>query len=141
MPVRSIRIAALCVALAFAAGAHIGSPDVYLDGKAGPYQLFVTVRPPQVIPGVADIQIRCESPGVQTISVMPLPMTGPGAKFAPIADKLKTSKQDPRFFTGSLWIMAPGSWQVKITAEGQRGRGVLAVPFPSAALATKKMQT
>ena len=35
------------------ASAHVGSPDVFLEGNAGPYKLFVTVRVPQVIPGIA----------------------------------------------------------------------------------------
>ena len=34
--------------------AHVGSPDVYYEGDAGPYHLIVTVRMPQVIPGVAE---------------------------------------------------------------------------------------
>jgi hypothetical protein len=38
---------------AIPAVAHVGSPDVYYEGDAGPYHLFVTVRMPQVVPGVA----------------------------------------------------------------------------------------
>ena len=33
--------------------AHIGSKDVYEEVSAGPYKLFVTIRTPNVIPGVA----------------------------------------------------------------------------------------
>jgi hypothetical protein len=122
------------------AQAHVGSPDVYLDGKAGPYQLFVTVRPPQVIPGVAALEIRSEAPGVREVRAVPVPIAGPGAKFAPVPDKLARSKEDAQFFTGSLWMMAPGSWQVRVTALGDKGAGVLSVPVPSVATTTKKMQ-
>jgi hypothetical protein len=59
------------------AQAHIGSPDVYFDGKAGPYQLFVTVRPPLVIPGVAELEVRSQTPGVRDIRAIPLPLSGP----------------------------------------------------------------
>ena len=38
--------------------AHVGSPDVFYEGMAGPYRLLVTIRPPIVIPGVAEIEIR-----------------------------------------------------------------------------------
>jgi hypothetical protein len=132
----------LCAAfLSVAVQAHIGSPDVYLEGKAGPYQLFVTLRPPQVIPGVAELEIRSETPGVHEVRAVPVPMQGPGAKFAPVPDKLNQSKEDAQFFTGSLWLMAPGSWQVRVTALGDQGEGVLSVPLPSAAVTTKKMQT
>jgi len=41
-----------------AAQAHVGSPDIYAEGAAGPYRLLVTVRPPLVIPGVAEIEVR-----------------------------------------------------------------------------------
>ena len=113
---------------------------MYLEGKAGPYQLFVTVRPPQVIPGVASLEIRSESRGVQQIRAVPVPIAGPGAKFAPVADSLRRSKEDPQFFTGSLWIMAPGSWQVRINASGDKGEGSISIPVPSASLRTKRMQ-
>ncbi|PYP35456.1 MAG: hypothetical protein DMD48_14260, partial [Gemmatimonadetes bacterium] len=45
--------AAFVAALALqpSVAAHVGSPDVFLDGLAGPYRLFVTVRPPYAIPG------------------------------------------------------------------------------------------
>lgn len=130
----------LLAALAMAAQAHVGSPDVYLEGDAGPYRLFVTVRPPTVIPGVAELEIRSETPGVVQIRAVPLPIGGAGAKFAPIADKLKGSAQDAQYFTGSLWMMQAGSWQVRITVDGARGQGMMTVPVPSLALTTKKMQ-
>lgn len=126
--------------IAFVAQAHVGSPDVYLEGKAGPYQLFVTIRPPQVIPGVAELEIRSETGGVRDVRAVPVPISGPGAKFAPVPDKLAQSKEDAQFFTGSLWMMAPGSWQVRLTANGNQGEGVLSVPVPSVAVTTKKMQ-
>jgi len=121
------------------ADAHIGSPDIYLDGRAGPYQLFVTVRTPTAIPGVAELEIRAETPGITSISAVPLPMVGAAAKFAPVPDELKRSSSDPQFFTGSLWMMQAGSWQIKVTATGNQGRGTVSVPIPSAATTTKKM--
>ena len=128
------------VACSSIAQAHIGSPDIYLDGKAGLYQLFVTIRPPVVIPGVAEIEVRASTGGVAAIHAVPLPMSGPGAKFAPVPDSLTRSREDAQLFTGSLWMMAPGSWQVRIAVDGSQGQGALSVPVPSAALATKRMQ-
>ncbi len=138
--VRIVRVFLALAALTILAQAHVGSPDIYLNGKAGPYQLFVTIRPPQVIPGVAELEIRSETPGVRQIRAVPMPMSGPGAQFAPVPDKLSVSRQDPQFFTGRLWMMSPGSWQVRLSADGLRGKGELAIPVPSAARATKKMQ-
>ena len=100
----------------------------------------MTVRPPIVIPGVAEIEIRSESPGIRKMRAVPLPMAGTGARFAPVPDTLAVSPQDSQLFTGSLWMMASGSWQVRISVDGTEGTGELAIPVPSAARATKKMQ-
>jgi hypothetical protein len=137
---RTLKITVVLTVLAGAAYAHVGSPDIYLDGKAGPYQLFVTIRPPVVIPGVATLEIRSESPGVREIRAVPLPISGPGAQFTPIPDKLKASPQDAEFFTGALWMMTTGSWQVRLTVDGPQGTGVLSVPVPSVARSTQRMQ-
>src|SRR5579885_3153249 len=125
---------------ASAAFAHVGSPDVFFDGSAGPYRLLVTIRPPVVVPGVAEIEIRSSTPGIRQVHIVPLPLTGPGARFAPTPDLAKPSKDDPQFFTGSLWMMASGSWQVRIRASGAEGSGQLSVPVPALASRTMTMQ-
>ncbi|MGC2662009.1 MAG: hypothetical protein WA324_28950, partial [Bryobacteraceae bacterium] len=120
--------------------AHVGSPDVFFEGKAGPYPIFVTIRPPTVIPGVAEVEVRSEAPGVLRVRATPMPMSGPGARFAPTPDALTPSDQDRQFFTGSLWMMTSGSWQVRVSVDGPQGTGTLAVPIPSVARGLKKMQ-
>jgi hypothetical protein len=111
--------------------AHVGSPDVYYEGDAGPYHLFVTVRLPQVIPGVAEIQVRSASPDVQIIKVVPLRLTGPGSNLPSIPDVAERSKEDPQFFLGKLWFMEFGALQVRIDVEGSKGKAQLAVPVAS----------
>ena len=39
--------------LTLPAYAHIGSKDVYEEVDAGPYKLYVTIRPPNHVPGAA----------------------------------------------------------------------------------------
>ena len=68
------------------ARAHVGSPDVFFDGDAGPYHLFVSIRVPQVIPGVATIEIRSDSPDVREVTVVPMRLTGPGSELPPTPD-------------------------------------------------------
>ena len=120
--------------------AHVGSPDVYYEGDAGPYHLFVTVRMPQVIPGVADIEVRGQSGDLRSIEVVPMRLTGPGSKLPPAPDIAQASKDDPQFFTSSLWLMEPGSLQVRISAGGAKGKGELAVPVASYAQSTLPME-
>jgi len=88
--------------VASACHAHVGSPDVFYEGSAGPYRLLVTIRPPQVVPGVAEVEIRSASPEIREIRVAPLPLTGPAAQYPPTPDILRQSKEDPQFYTGSV---------------------------------------
>ncbi len=116
----------------------MGSPDVFYEGKAGPYAAMVTIRPPSVIPGVAEVEIRLPADGIREVRVVPLPLTGIGADHPPTPDVAKRDPQDPHFFTGAVWLMAFGSYQVRVEVEGSQGPGRLSVPVPAiASLVTK----
>ena len=130
----------LSILIAEPLAAHIGSPDVFFQGDAGPYHLVVSIRTPQMIPGVAEIQIRSSTPGVKQIKIVPLYIVGEGSKYPPPPDVLRPSKDDPQFFSGKLWLMASGSWQVRVEADGDAGSGTIAVPVPAAARSTMPMQ-
>jgi len=131
---------ALTLLLAPLGYAHVGSPDVFHEGAAGPYRLLVTIRPPQVVPGVAEVEIRSASPDVRELRVAPVPLTGPGAQYPPAPDILRRAKDDPQFYTGSVWLMACCSWQVRIYADGSGGRGEMAVPVVGVATRTLRME-
>jgi hypothetical protein len=135
-----MRIASLLLAACVALSAHVGSPDIFLEGNAGPYPLFVTIRPPTVIPGVAEVEIRVRSKDISQVRIVPTPMSGAGAKFAPTPDVAQPSKEDAQYFTGGLWMMTSGSWQVKVLVDGSEGKGELAVPVPALANRTETMQ-
>jgi hypothetical protein len=137
---RLLLIVFVLLAVEFPLSAHVGSPDVFCEGSAGPYHLFVTVRTPQVIPGIAEIEIRSESPEVETIQVVPLRLTGQGSKFPPTPDLAQPSKEDPQFFTASLWLMEFGALQVRILADGTKGKAELSVPVPAFAQRSLPMQ-
>jgi hypothetical protein len=127
------------VALPRTASPHVGSPDVFLDAQAGPYRVFVTVRPPRVIPGVAGVEILTSAADVREVRIVPMPLTGPGAQFAPAPDLATQSRDDPRLYTGQLWMMTAGAWQVRVAVDGSRGSGVVAVPVPTLPQATLDM--
>ncbi|HLJ30386.1 MAG TPA: hypothetical protein VKY85_27015 [Candidatus Angelobacter sp.] len=130
----------LVLLLPAAAMAHIGSPDVYYDGHAGPYHLLVTVRPSPVVPGVAEIQVRSAANDISEIKIRPLRLVGPGANLAPKPDLAQQSSDDPQLFTGKLWIMDRGSWQVQIQIAGQHGNAELGVPVPAVSTYSVRMQ-
>lgn len=139
MKLRTWILLASLLPFASFAHAHVGSPDIYAEGQAGPYKLFVVVRPPTVIPGVADVEVRSETPGIDDISITPIPLTGEASKHPPVPEAMKRSADDHAFFTGHLWIMAAGSWQIRLTANGAPGNGIVSIPVPAKATGTMGM--
>ena len=129
----------LCLLLPLAAHAHLGSKDVFEQVNAGPYRLFVTVRPPMVIPGVATVEVRASGTNVDRLRITPVPMVGEASKHPPTPDATTRSAADPQFFTGSLWLMSTGSWKVVLTVDGAAGAATAAVPVPAVALQVLQM--
>lgn len=136
---RTVLCGLLLIAVPFCR-AHVGNPDVYVEGDAGPYHLLVTIRMPPAVPGVAELEIRSGSPGVSEIQFVPLRLTGAGSQMGPAPDSAAQSTLDPRLFTGHLWIMEFHALQVHILVNGSRGRGEMAVPLIAEVQRTLKMQ-
>lgn len=120
--------------------AHVGNKDIYQTVAVGPYMLFVTVRTPLVIPGVAAVEVRSSGSPIRTITITPLPLIGEASKHPPTPDAMKASSSDPAFFTGSLWIMASGSWQVRFSIDGAGGMAMASVPVPAVPTRILRMQ-
>jgi hypothetical protein len=141
LPLRALLILFVCILAApRAADAHVGSKDVFQQVNVGTYKLFVTIRTPTVIPGVATVEVRSSGAPISSIRITPLPLTGEASKHPPTADAMAVSAADPAFFTGSLWLMASGSWQVRFEVSGASGDQTVSVPVPAIAIATLKMQ-
>ena len=121
------------------ASAHVGSKDVFEQINAGPYKLFVTVRMPSVIPGIATIEVRSTGAPVDNILITPTPLTGEASKHPPTPDAMKRSTDDPAFYTGALWLMSGGSWEVHFNVTGSAGPATAAVPVAAMPLAVLRM--
>jgi hypothetical protein len=132
-------VLAACLGAAPPAQAHVGSFDAVQDGMAGPYHLLVTIRPPDVIPGIAHIDVRAFDGDVTRVSVVPLPIAGPGASSPPVPDVAVASPDDPRLYASTLWLMRAGAWKIRVAVEGARGPGELSVPVPALARAVRQM--
>jgi hypothetical protein len=114
------------VGLVVLCSAHIGSPDVWYEGDAGPYHLVVYVRLPGVIPGIADINIQV--PGDrpdQVTAVVNLFQANAGM---PPPDLAKPDERNQGWYATRLWIMAPGSNSVTVSVRGRKGTGSVIVP-------------
>src|ERR1700727_1567157 len=139
-----VHIPSFLIALSFVvcapANAHLGSADVFYENDAGPYHVFVTVRMPKVIPGLAQVEIRSESNDVHEVRLNILRLSGFGYKLQAIPDLAQRSPQDPRFFVGSIWVMETYDLQVRIQIDGARGKAELGIPIPAFAQSTLRMQ-
>ncbi len=133
-------IAAILLFILPAAHAHVGSKDVFETIHAGPYTLFVTVRPPNVIPGVATVEVRSSGAPITRLRVTPLPVTGEASRHPPASDPMQASAADPAFYTGAVWMMASGTWQVRFDIDGPSGAMQATVPVVAVPVSTLKMQ-
>lgn len=112
------------------AAGHIGSPNVVFDGPAGPYAVRVVVRPPEVVPGLAEVIVRADAPDVERVSIRPV-FWRAGVRGAPSGDVLKPVSGETRIYSGQLWLMAYGAYSVYVTVDGPRGSGTAIVPVSS----------
>jgi hypothetical protein len=133
------RVIVILLLLCSTARAHIGSPDVFFEGDAGPYKVFVTVRMPAVIPGVAELEVRARDGDVTGMTVVPMRLSGPGSELPPAPDRATRDARDPKMFGAQLWLMEHGALRVRIAVEGARGPATLSVPLRAAAQRTLGM--
>jgi hypothetical protein len=125
--VRSLRRAALVAAIALVSSAHIGSPDVWFDGLAGPYKVLVHVEAPPVVPGIAIINIRVGEPGVSRVTAFVNHYDATGG--TPPPDVASPIPDSPSWYRTRLWVMSPGSNSVTVSVSGARGEGTVVVPL------------
>jgi len=114
------------------ARAHIGSPNILFEGKAGSYSVRVAIRPPATLPGVAKVNVRIGGGDVTRVMLQAAPWEArddavPAPKLAmPVTG-------EAGLFDAELWFLTTGSYRVRVTVEGSLGTAVLLVPLNSAA--------
>ncbi len=108
------------------ASAHVGSPDTWFDGNAGPYHVIVQIETAGVVPGIAKVSVRAdgERPDVVTIAANKFDATGG----APPPEVALPVQGDPGLFQGRLWMMSGGSNSVTVNVSGKKGGGKVVVP-------------
>ena len=126
----------LVLALGVATSAHVGSPDAYFSGRAGPYNIDVVITPPAVVPGLARIVVHTVDTSVTSVNIRPVYWRA-GSKGAPVGDEAQRVSGQPGTFAGDLWMMASGSYTIEVAVRGRAGNGSAMVPV--AALATGQL--
>src|SRR5437667_7760277 len=135
---RGLRLGAL-VGIALVASAHVGSPDTYFEGAAGPYPVRVIVRNPGVVPGPAQSAVRLlalQPRAIQRVLVLP-GFWAPRTAAPPPPDVATPVPGDSTLYSAALWLMSSGSYSVRVTVEGSAGTGTTLVPVM--AVATRRL--
>ncbi len=122
----------MCSLSASRVQAHVGSPDTFFAGEAGPYGVQVIVGAPGVIPGLAEISVWVSGGEAEQVSVRPVRWDA-GLDGAPPADLAEPIRGEAGLWTAELWLMNSGSYSVYVEIEGDRGRGQVIVPVVAAA--------
>jgi hypothetical protein len=124
---------ALMLASLLAARAHVGSPNVFFDGQAGPHAVRVILRPPAVLPGIVQADVRVATDGVTNVFLQAVPFDA-GVEAAPAPVPATAVTGETNLFNAAFWLLRGGSYSVRVTVEGKRGGGTVIVPLNSAAL-------
>lgn len=131
---RARRFVVLTVTLAvsFSADGHVGSPNVFFEGPAGAYPVRIVVRPPGVIPGLAEISVRVFTNQVARVRVVPI-RWDTGRTGAPPPDEARLVAGESNLYSAQLWFMRGGAQSVEVSVEGGLGAGTVTVPVNAVA--------
>ena len=135
------RARAAALLLAAMSMAHVGSPDTFFGGKAGPYDVRISVRLPGVIPGRAQVTVRIagvEKTGSHHVTVR-AGQWNVGLKGAPPPEPASPVPGDPTLYAAELWFMTPTSYQLAVAVDGPAGNGEVLIPVLALATAERQM--
>ena len=122
-----VRRLTLTAAIALVSSAHVGSPDAWFDGAAGPYAVTVHIEAPPVVPGIAVVNVNARGAGVSRVTAFVNTYDAEGG--TPPPDELVPVPDRPGWRRARLWVMNAGSNRVTIEVEGSLGRGSVVVPL------------
>jgi hypothetical protein len=116
--------------------AHVGSSGVIVQRQAGNYQLLVSVQPPDVVPGTAQVTVFVEKGNPTRVQGRPVYFFE-GDEGAPEADPLTRTADGP--YKGAIWFMESGSTSIQLLLDGPDGKATVVVPVVATSTATRDM--
>ena len=124
------RLAAVVIT-ALVTSAHVGSPDAWFEGAAGPYTVTVHIEAPPVVPGIAIVNVRAPDEGVDRVTAFVNTFDAEGG--TPPPDELLPAPDRPGWRRAPLWVMNSGSNRVTVAVYGSHGQGSVVVPLAAVA--------
>jgi hypothetical protein len=130
-PMKALLLA-LCLFMPPLARGHVGSPNVFFQGKAGPHPVSVIIRPPATLPGIAQVDVRVADDDISRVALRAI-FWAAGEESAPAPIEAARVSGETNLFHVPLWLLRKGSYNVQVIVESSRGRGSVGVPLTSAA--------
>ena len=134
--IRAVQFFLLSCFFVLTAQAHIGSPDVFYDGMAGPYPVRITIRMPTVVPGRAEISARVQTGEPVEVSFLPIYSYTPVTNTPP-PEQAVLVRGETNLYSGDLWLMRFGAYSVEVQVKGKQGDGAAQIPVNS--IATRQL--
>lgn len=132
-PAWFVLVCCFCASVA----AHVGSPNIFFEGDAGAYPIRVVIRPPRVVPGLAEISVRVNTNGVSRVAVLPA-RWDTGRKGSPPPDVCPLVPGETNLYSTQLWLMNSGAYSVFVNVDGAAGPGTAIIPVNS--MATTRLE-
>ena len=129
--IRFFRRVAAVAATVLVTSAHVGSPDAWFEGAAGPYTVTVHIEAPPVVPGIAIVNVRAPDDGVDRVTAFVNTFDAEGG--TPPPDELLPAADRPGWRRAKLWVMNAGSNRVTVEVHGSHGPGSVVVPLAAVA--------
>jgi hypothetical protein len=120
------------LASSFAARADITHQPVFFEGRVGPYETRVVIRPPGVIPGLAEVTVRVLEGQPEVVTALPMKWDT-GRRGAPPPDVARPVRGEEKVYAANLWLMERGAHGVEVALKGREGAGSVIIPFNSTA--------
>ncbi|HEX9565064.1 MAG TPA: hypothetical protein VF981_13870 [Gemmatimonadaceae bacterium] len=128
---RLLRRMGFIITAAVVSSAHVGSPDAWYEGAAGPYTVLVHIEAPPVVPGIAVVNVKPPESGVHRLTAFVNTYDATGG--TPPPDELQPASDRPGWWRARLWVMHAGSNSVTIAVYGASGEGSVVVPLSAVA--------
>ena len=128
--------------------ADIGHYNFTFEGKVFNKTIRALVKPPGVVPGVANITINTLDQSIDSIKIQPVKWHGKiksyphlkaGPQGAPPSDLMYKVQDEDKFFTGELWLMDFGAYNINIELFKNNNSEIINIPINSIATEIEPM--
>ena len=126
----------------------IGHYNFTYEGEAFNKTLRALVKPPGVVPGIANITINTLNQSIDSIKIQPVKWHGKisshphikaGPQGAPPSELMRKIEDNKKFFEGELWLMDFGAYNINIELFKNNQSEIINIPINSIATEIKPM--